>query len=390
MILRCFTIVATLSVFMLVTKSLAQESPDSGNTTPNQATVSSVAVEKLADKVDSLNEDMRALNNALETKKKDVWDKITAVSGLVSGVLIALIGGIATFVYRERQRAAEDARSQRDNAVAQVQTVQSFLPHLQSADSREREAALLAIGALGNPELATRLADLYRDEAGIGALSKMAASADTVTAHAAKKTLDNVFDRLRPTVVEIRSKDEKEQTVASGFLVSPHGHILTADYVVRHADSGSINICFTDGEVRPAEILKIDSNRGLAVLKVVGNDFPHLTIAENVHKLILMTEVIALGFEPRIGWLTASGRILGKTIAAPGLSVPSGSIQAQLQVPPGFGGAPVVDTDGRLVGVVHSSMHDSDTNFLVPADACVAVLQDVIPSETQPVGASTT
>jgi len=352
--LRCFTIVATLAALMLATQLLAQDSPNSGNTTSNQATASS------------------------EAKKKDVWDKISAVSGLVSGVLVALIGGIATFVYRERQRAAEDARSQRDNAVAQVQTVQSFLPHLQSADNREKEAALLAIAALGNPDLAMRLADLYRDEAGIGALSKMAASADTVTAKAARKTLDNVFDRLRPTVVEIRLEDQK---VASGFLVSPHGHILTADYVVHDFNSGSVNIRFTDGEVRPAQILKTDSNRGLAVLQVVGTDLLHLTIAENAHKLTLMTEVIALGFDPRIGWLTASGRVLGKTFAAPGLSVPPGSIQAQLQVSPGFGGAPVVDTDGRLVGMVHSFMHDSDTVFLIPADACVAVLQDVIPSE---------
>ena len=41
-----------------------------------------------------------------DTPPKDIWDKIAAISGLLSGLLVAVIGGIATYTYNERRRAA--------------------------------------------------------------------------------------------------------------------------------------------------------------------------------------------------------------------------------------------------------------------------------------------
>jgi hypothetical protein len=108
-----------------------------------------------------------------ELPQKDIWDKINSISGLVSGGIIALVGIFFTFMYQERQRQSTDQRKQQELAILQAQTVQSFLPQLQSEDERAVEAALLAIAALGNTELATKLAELFRRKASVSALYKI-------------------------------------------------------------------------------------------------------------------------------------------------------------------------------------------------------------------------
>jgi hypothetical protein len=116
---------------------------------------------------------------------KDLWDKLQSVSGIVSGVLVAVIGAFATYIYNRRQREAaaadaaatqmaEDARAERELRVQRVQTIQTFFPYLKSDDEREREAALIAVDALGDHELARQLAASYGGPAAFGALSRIA------------------------------------------------------------------------------------------------------------------------------------------------------------------------------------------------------------------------
>lgn len=122
---------------------------------------------------------------ALETKSekpsKDAWDKINAISGLISGFLLAAIGGIATYFYNERKRASEEEHNKRQLAILRVQTVQTFMPLLQSADPKTVEAALISIAAI-DLRLARELAQLFQNQGAIAALSKMAADSGSETA----------------------------------------------------------------------------------------------------------------------------------------------------------------------------------------------------------------
>ena len=70
----------------------------------------------------------------------DIWDEIAALSGLITGILEALIGGVGTYVIAKRQRVAEEGRSQRQLDVLRVQTVQGFISSLGSQDEREKSA----------------------------------------------------------------------------------------------------------------------------------------------------------------------------------------------------------------------------------------------------------
>ena len=126
----------------------------------------------------------------LKKPPKDIWDKLTSISGLVSGSLVVLVGLFVTYVLNERNRVTAEQQKQRELAVLQVQTVQSFMPQLQSGGPKEVEAALLAIFALDtNSPLATDLAGLYRNEGSINALRKIASGPDAESAKRAQQTL---------------------------------------------------------------------------------------------------------------------------------------------------------------------------------------------------------
>jgi hypothetical protein len=117
----------------------------------------------------------------MKEKTKDTWGKLNSISGLATALLVALIGGFFTLVYRGSESRSLASQEAQELRVLQVQTIQNFMPHLNSSDKRTQELALLAIAALGNDELATKLAGLLRTEGAISALPKIVAGNTSAT-----------------------------------------------------------------------------------------------------------------------------------------------------------------------------------------------------------------
>lgn len=158
----------------------------------------------------SIEERIRILEQkvqSLENKPKDFWDKLSAISALVSGLTIALIGYWATNTYK-----------QREIAISQVQIVRDLMAQLQSKERRDVQAALGLIGCSGSPDIVTVLAAVYQNEVeAIAALSGVVNSTQDQTvkrkAQRALNTLLKSFKQL--TFAEQRFHDlasEYEQT----------------------------------------------------------------------------------------------------------------------------------------------------------------------------------
>ena len=79
----------------------------------------------------------------LRKKPKDRWDKLAAIAPFVSGAMIGVIGIYATSAYNARQLETQALQKDREIAVARVQTVEKFFPHLTSTDDNVREAEAL-------------------------------------------------------------------------------------------------------------------------------------------------------------------------------------------------------------------------------------------------------
>jgi serine protease Do len=160
----------------------------------------------------------------------------------------------------------------------------------------------------------------------------------------------------------------------SGFFISADGYAVTNGHVV--ADSDTAQIETDDGKTYPAKIVGIDPISDIALLKVDGNGFNPVRIADHI---------------PRVGeWVLAIGNPfgLGGTVTAGIVSAQNRDIagdpyddliQIDAPVNQGNSGGPAFDLDGNVVGV--STMILSPTGgsigiaFAVPADT----LRSVVP-----------
>jgi hypothetical protein len=105
---------------------------------------------------------LKKIEDKLERPPKDIWDKFNALSGILSGVLVAVIGFYATQVYDRRSKEAERSEKERNVAALELQTIEKFFPHLVSNDETEKQAAIEAISSLTNVQVAIRIAGYFR------------------------------------------------------------------------------------------------------------------------------------------------------------------------------------------------------------------------------------
>jgi len=195
----CNVIVLLLAVMLLTVIAVSPSITVAQTITPTAIPVTPVPTLSLEERISELEQQVSELNQQVEENPKDIWDKIDAVSGLVSGGVVAIIGIIATSLYRRRETKFLEAQQEKDRedrkarleleklhnervyqttqtqldiqkshnekelAVAQAQTVHKLLPTLQSNDEREKASALNLIVAL-DPDLALRISQLYESK----------------------------------------------------------------------------------------------------------------------------------------------------------------------------------------------------------------------------------
>jgi len=150
----------------------------------------------LESRINKLEEQISSLDKKIQKPPKDYWDIVGILSGFFSGLIVAAIGGLVTYLYQRREGALRLAQSQKENedrtaklrledlenqraatqleiektnkereiAISQAQTVRELLPSLQSTDQKIKQAALTLIAVLGNSQLAVQLSSLFETD----------------------------------------------------------------------------------------------------------------------------------------------------------------------------------------------------------------------------------
>jgi hypothetical protein len=108
-------------------------------------------VKRLLDQQDQLLKKIAAL----EKPGKDFWDKLGALSGL----LIALVGGVFSYVYNAQQSKQSQITENHQTRLEEVQTVGTFMPFLVGNDATARSIALAEIEQLPNQQTAILIAE---------------------------------------------------------------------------------------------------------------------------------------------------------------------------------------------------------------------------------------
>ncbi len=152
--------------------------------------------------------------------------------------------------------------------------------------------------------------------------------------------------RASPSVVGI----ELRRGQGSGFVLTPDGYVLTNAHVAREA--GPLRVRFSGTATVKGERVGADARTDLAVLRVEAPGLRALPLADS-RKLAVGQLVVAignpLGFERSVTMGVVSA--LYRNLPAPEGGLFDGLVQTDAAVNPGNSGGPLLDAEGRVVGV---------------------------------------
>jgi S1-C subfamily serine protease len=177
----------------------------------------------------------------------------------------------------------------------------------------------------------------------------------------------------------------------SGFVYDNNGHIVTNAHVVNGAKQ--IDVTFSDGTVRSADIVGQDLNSDLAVVKVdsMPSDAAPLPLGD-MTKLAVGQTVVAIGNPFGLEGTLTRGIIsgLGRTIPAlTQFSIPE-AIQTDAAINPGNSGGPLLNLQGEVVGVNAQIETNGTSNsnlgvgFAIPINILQLVVPDLIQNGSHP------
>ncbi len=173
----------------------------------------------------------------------------------------------------------------------------------------------------------------------------------------------SVVERVAPAVVQIIATTQEQnifgQTTdstsqGSGVFFSEEGYLLTNNHVVEGATS--VRVVLASRERVDAEIIGLDPEADLAVLKIDPNDVEELVIAKlgDTDAMRIGDWVIAigspLGYEGSVtvGIVSAKGRSLVVEQNAPALH---DLVQTDAVINPGNSGGPLLNLAGEVIGI---------------------------------------
>jgi S1-C subfamily serine protease len=140
----------------------------------------------------------------------------------------------------------------------------------------------------------------------------------------------------------------------SGFVIDKDGYIVTNAHVVEGADN--VTVSFKEnGESIPAEVKGVDRSTDVAVLKVDPSKVDNLTTIPlgDSGKSQVGDPVIAIGNPFGLSRTVTTGIVSGlqRQIQAPNGFTISNVIQTDAAINPGNSGGPLLDANGRVIGI---------------------------------------
>lgn len=295
---------------------------------------------------------------AKSSEKKDFWDKLDAASGIIAGLAVAGIGFYATNIYNKRQKKAEDQRKDKELLVNQVQTVASFIPHLSGTNEEAKRAALVLISKLGNAEVAVELSKVFSSPGAIRALTDIASETGARGAEIASQTLLEILAPLQSRVAGLTVNGSRR---AAAFVVSEN-RLATTAHAVSDSQSAALEVFFGDIKLAARLVLK-DDERDLALLAVDEPlDLQPIEIAGGLPQPADAVTAFQIGINGER--LLAFGRVTAVNVS-PG-DTSRHMIATNLPGFPGVSGSPVVNNEGKLLGVMHSR-DQQGRQYLLPA-----------------------
>lgn len=170
-----------------------------------------------------------------------------------------------------------------------------------------------------------------------------------------------------------------EHGLGSGLIVTRDGYILTNGHVVDGAKE--VKVTLQDGREFDAKVIGRDPQSDIAVVKIDADKLPTLPLADS-QKVEVGDMVLAIGNPFGVGQTVTHGIVSATDRGGMGIEDYEDFIQTDAPINPGNSGGPLVDVEGRVIGINTAILSRSGGNqgigFAIPSDLARTVLTSLI------------
>ncbi|MCX6363324.1 MAG: trypsin-like peptidase domain-containing protein [Actinobacteria bacterium] len=193
------------------------------------------------------------------------------------------------------------------------------------------------------------------------------------------------------------------QALGTGFVVSEDGYILTNAHVVSESGQAvsSVTVIFkgsgSQGTQVEGTVVGADESTDVALIKIDPSQTPGLvpvTLGDS-SKATVGEAVVAIGNPLGLDFSLSSGVVSAtdRELQSPNGATIAGGIQTDAAINPGNSGGPLIDANGRVIGINEQIDSQSGGNegigFAVPINTAVQVMEQIkagtLPQQTQSV-----
>jgi putative serine protease PepD len=211
----------------------------------------------------------------------------------------------------------------------------------------------------------------------------------------ASLTVGQIAKASIPGVVEVDATETATQSPfpgaqggggtaqGTGFVYDAKGDIVTNDHVI--SGSSSVSVKLSDGSTYKATVVGSDPSTDLAVLHIdaPSSKLVPLALADS-SKVAIGDGVVAIGNPFGLDDSVTSGIVsaLNREIVAPDDTPIEGAIQTDAAINHGNSGGPLLDLQGKVIGVTSQIQSDSGGNdgvgFAVPSNTVTSIVTQLI------------
>lgn len=179
------------------------------------------------------------------------------------------------------------------------------------------------------------------------------------------------------------SQREVARGSGSGFIWDDRGYIVTNYHVIEDGDS--FNVTLPNHKSFRAKLVGIEASKDIAVLKLEKNPDQLIPVrAGSSSNLLVGQKVVAIGNPFGLDNTVTTGIVsaLGREIMGIGGVTIRDMIQTDASINPGNSGGPLLDSDGRLIGmntmIYSKSGSSAGIGFAVPVDTIKRIVPQLI------------
>lgn len=189
---------------------------------------------------------------------------------------------------------------------------------------------------------------------------------------------DPLFRYFFGDQVEVPRK-QTQTSLGSGVIVSPQGYVLTNNHVIAGADE--IQVLLQDGRSTRAEVVGVDKDTDLAVLRIELKNLPTIAISA-VEQQRVGDVALAIGNPFGVGQTVTLGIISATGRTHLGINRYEDFIQTDAAINPGNSGGALINAYGELIGIntaIYSQSGGSQgIGFAIPTHLASNVMKQII------------